>query len=372
MLENIIVTYHKNKDMLLYVVGRLLETTSENVEIVIIGNNVNRSELDFEIPYSRCHYYQIYDNIQYPKAINLGVSYCEGELITFVDADVFPQKGWYDALKTKFNSSEKIGAVGAKLVNPQNNRILDYGIAYTYYNGTHPMMGLPVNHPLASFDYKFQAVCSAILMTSKSLFLKCGGMDEELPYLYTDCDYCMRLRDNGYESWVCSTSIAYHKGNTSPNNSKSDFSYLKHDARGIFAMKRFPTIINDFWEWFEKSAGYFLSTHTLFCREYVLLNYSTTYERTKYYDYIENLLNIKLLDKVELPEITRDVNHIILYDKMPFSYIDMSMSIVFFVDRFTALFNNSMIYCLRNISNDIVIDRHGNIATLLEIASGQI
>ena len=192
MIESIIITYHKNKDMLLFCIKKELETTPDNVEIVVIGNNANHAELDIEIPFQRCHYYKIYDNIQYPRAINLGVSYCKGELITFVDADIFPRTGWYDALKEKFYSSEKIGAVGAKLINPQNDRILDYGIAYTYFNGTHPMMGLKSEHPLASVDYKFQAICSAILMTSKSLFNECGGMDEELPYLYTDCDYCMR------------------------------------------------------------------------------------------------------------------------------------------------------------------------------------
>ncbi|MFR5953680.1 MAG: hypothetical protein ACLUGQ_08370 [Coprococcus sp.] len=49
MKESIIITYHKNKDMLLFCLNRLLKTTPDDVEILIIGNNVNRAELDEDI-----------------------------------------------------------------------------------------------------------------------------------------------------------------------------------------------------------------------------------------------------------------------------------------------------------------------------------
>lgn len=56
MKESIIITYHKNKDMLLYCLDRILKTTPNEVEILIIGNNINKSELDIDIPNSRCKY----------------------------------------------------------------------------------------------------------------------------------------------------------------------------------------------------------------------------------------------------------------------------------------------------------------------------
>ena len=68
MNQSIIITYHKNKDMLMFCVNRLLKTVPEDVEIFIIGNNVNQAELDFNIDNPRCKYYKIYKNLQYPKA----------------------------------------------------------------------------------------------------------------------------------------------------------------------------------------------------------------------------------------------------------------------------------------------------------------
>ena len=93
MKESIIITYHKNKDMLLYCLDRILKTTPNEVEILIIGNNINKSELDIDIPNSRCKYLKYPQNLQYPKALNLAVKQCDSEIITFVDSDIFVWDG---------------------------------------------------------------------------------------------------------------------------------------------------------------------------------------------------------------------------------------------------------------------------------------
>lgn len=147
MKESIIITYHKNKDMLLFCLNRILKTTPDNVEILIIGNNVNKAELDVNISNSRCKYLKYFQNLQYPKALNIAVEQCMGEIITFVDADIFVLDGWYEALYKTFTNSDKIGVAGAKLINPLTNRIIDYGIMYSKYNAAHTMMGLLYNHP---------------------------------------------------------------------------------------------------------------------------------------------------------------------------------------------------------------------------------
>ena len=67
MKESIIITYHKNKDMLLFCLKHLLKTTPDGVEILIIGNNVNRAELDVTISDPRCRYLKFYHNLQYPQ-----------------------------------------------------------------------------------------------------------------------------------------------------------------------------------------------------------------------------------------------------------------------------------------------------------------
>lgn len=364
MKQSVIVTYHKNKDMLLFCLNRLLKTTPDNVEILIIGNNVNANELEVTMPSPRCRYYKINKNLQYPKALNYAVEKCKGEIITFVDADIFVWDGWYEALTKTFLSKNNIGVAGAKLINPLNNRILDFGIMYSRYNAAHTMMGLLYDHPLAMSDRKVQTVCSAIMMTTKSLYHQVGGMDEDIPYSYTDCDYCFRLRDIGYETWVSANACAYHKGGTDPNNSKSNFSYYRLDAKGMYGMKDYSKIMYDNYEWYKTCADYFKKNYPLKIHQYVLLDFTTLYDRESFHKMITELLDITLLDIVETPNSIRDNEHIVLYNNVSFNYIDLITPIIYFVDTFVSLFENRLWFELRDISSDIVIDRHGNILPL--------
>lgn len=368
MKQSIIITYHKNKDMLLFCLERLLKTVPDEVEIFIIGNNVNSEELDITISNPRCKYYKINQNIQYPKALNLSVEKCSGEIITFVDADIFVWEGWYEALLKTYLSSDNIGAVGAKLINPLTNRILDFGIMYSRFNAAHTMMGLLYNHPLAEHDRKVQTVCSAILMTSKTLYQRIGGMDEDIPYSYTDCDYCFRLRDIGYETWVASNAIAYHKGGTDPNNSKSNFSYYRLDAKGMYGMKDYSKIIYDNAEWYHISSEYFLQTYPLKVHQYLMLDFTTLYNRKTFYQMIEKCLSIQFLDIIECPNSIRDNEHIVLYNDSSFRFIDCITPILYFVDTFVSLFNNELWFHMRDIQYDLVVDRHGNILPMYLIA----
>ena len=371
MKHSIVITYHKNKDMLLYCLARILKTTPDYVEIIIVGNNADSKELDFSIDNPRCRFYKFYSNIQYPKAINIGVSKCKGEIVTFVDADIFVWEGWYESLYKCLSSKSNIGAVSSKLINPLNNRILDFGIMYSRFNAAHTMMGLKYNHPLTMQDRKAQTLCSAILMTPKHIFDMVGGLDEEIPYSYTDCDYCLRIRDIGYESWVAHSSCAFHKGSTSSNNSKSQFSYYRLDAKGIYGMKDYAKFKYDIWDWYKISSNFLLGKKINIASKYLLIDLSTMYNRREYYDMISNNLNIEFYDIVEKPDNCRDNNHIVLYDTISFNYIDLNTPIVYFVDTFVSLFNNELWFSLRNIDKDLVFDRHGNIMLLKDIAENK-
>lgn len=356
--------------MLMYCLKKLVETTPEDIEIIIVGNNVDHGELDFEINLPKCIYYKIYENIQYPKAINFGVDHSSGEIVTFVDADIFVWDHWYESLLELLLSSPKIGAVGAKLINPHNQRILDFGIMYSYFNSAHTLMGARYDHPLAMTDRKVQAICSAILMTKKSVFYEVGGLDEEIPYAYTDCDYCIRLSEHGYENMVSANACAYHKGGTSQINSKTNFSYYHSDAKGIFAMKNYHNLHYDLNDWYETACNYAKQTYINIAKKYFLIDMSTMYDRHHYYDLIAAGLDIEYLDILEKPNTQRDCNHIALHDVISYNYIDLSTPILYFVDTYTSLYNNSLWYDLRNVEKDLVVDRHGNIVPIVYILDG--
>ena len=227
--QSIIIPYHKDKNMITYNIKTLVESVSEDIEIIIVGNNYNTKELEVDFPYKNCRYYKIYQNLYYPKAINYGVSKSEGDIITFCDPDIFIKPGWYEPLLNKINDPS-VGAVSSKLINPCTGRIIDFGMYYSKFNAIHSLIGALPTHPLAQYDRKVQSACSAIMMTKRSLFDFVHGMNNNLPYSHTDMDYCLKLRQAGYDTWVIAESEVYHKGSSDNNNSKSyAFNYLNAD-----------------------------------------------------------------------------------------------------------------------------------------------
>ena len=366
--QSIIIPFHRDRDMLMFSLKTLFQTIPDDVEVIVVGNNSNYNEIDFEISDPRCTYYKINDNLFYPGAVNYGVSKSHGDLLTICDPDVFYLANWYEPLKNKLRTTSA-GAVSCKLINPCNNRILDFGVYYAKYNAVHSTTGLLHDHPLAGKDRIVQSACSAVLMTTRELFDQVDGMDKDLPFAYTDFDFCLKLYELGHPTIVVADSEVYHKGSTDPDNSKyHSFGYLRSDCKGMFYANDFHRMKLDFYKWFMITYEYFRQRHKGYPRKYFLIDMSTVYSREDYYQVLTDRLDLEFLDRHIIPVKTRNPSNISLHQSVDFDFITLNTPILFFVDTFCSLFNNSLWFKMRNISHDIVIDRHGNILPLDEIA----
>lgn len=369
MKQSIIIPYHKDKKMIQYNIKTLISTLPKDIEIIIVGNNYNEDELDISFPYENCRYYKIKENLYYPRAINYGVAHSSGDIITFYDPDVFALPNWYAPLLA-YIEKPSVGAVSSKLINPCTGRIIDFGMYYSEFNAIHSLINAKPDHPLAQYDRKVQSACSAILMTRRDLYDSVGGMNNNLPYAYTDMDYCLKLKAIGYETWVVAASEMYHKGNSDNSNSKSyAFKYLNADSKGQFYADNRKRFEVDFEQWFLTTWNFFKSHHTDYPSKYMLLDFSTMYNRQDYYR-IFSTLGITLMDKQVITMSLRDCANIYLHQTTPFGLLDLQTPILYFVDIFTSLSDNAFWFKNRDISNDIVIDRHGNVCALAELIRG--
>lgn len=86
--QSIIMPYHRNKDMLLYTTSLLERIISPEVEIIIVGNNNNPSELDVKLS-ERFTYLKYNQSMLYSKSVNAGVAFASGEIITLCDQDIY-------------------------------------------------------------------------------------------------------------------------------------------------------------------------------------------------------------------------------------------------------------------------------------------
>lgn len=367
MRQSIIIPYHKDREMILYNVRSLISTVPECVEIIIVGNNYNSEELEVQFSYPNCQFYSIEKNLYYPKAINYGVSKSSGDIITFFDPDAFALPGWYEPLM-KHLSETNVGAVSSKLINPCNGRIIDFGMYYSKFNAIHSLINVMPDHPLAQNNRKVQSACSAVLMTTRTLFDSVGGMNNDLPYAYTDMDYCLKIKEKGYDTWVIADSTVYHKGSSDKNNSKSySFNYLNADSKGLFYASNYNRFTEDYQKWFRVTWDFFRKHHAEYPIEFMMLDFTTIYNKEDYYKTLKDL-GIIIMDKQIIQLSIRDLTDITLHQLVPFNLIDLLSPILYFVDTFISLINNDLWFLHRDISRDVVVDRHGNFYSLTEIA----
>lgn len=93
----------------------------DDIEVIVVGNNYSTNKLDITLP-DNIHYYKIYENLFYPRAIIYGVSKASGEIITFCDPDTFFFDDCYTPLYKTLLRDDNIGAVSSKLINPLTDR----------------------------------------------------------------------------------------------------------------------------------------------------------------------------------------------------------------------------------------------------------
>ena len=249
----IIIPFHKNIEMLKLSIHTLEDSIiGDKPQIIIIGNNNNANELNFmDNEFSQYDVYKIPQNLFWPGAINYGAKQTDKDYLLFCDPDLFYTEGWLDNLIDCYNRHENAGVVSAKIINPLNNRIMDFGMGYNYFNTIHIGKELPINHPTTLKDRKVQAACGAVFLTSHRLFNKVDGIDTTMPYIYCDNDYSVKIAEWGYETWVASRSVVYHKGNTDAHNSKyENFKYLREDSKAAFYAKNRDRIRIDISECF--------------------------------------------------------------------------------------------------------------------------
>lgn len=362
MKQSIIIPYYKNKQELYFSLDLLFRDISSAIEIIIVANNPNPSELD--ISYPNCKILKFGDALLYSKAANIGVQNATGDIITLMDQDIFVTPNWYNALLQKLLSNNNIGAVSSKMINPTNNRILEYGIEYTPYNSAHIAKDMSVNSPLVQQDICVSSACGGVLMTYKSLYNKLGGMDEDMPYICCDCDYTLKLWELGKQVWIVANSVVFHKSFTSNiSGKKSDFSFLENDSRWKFYQKNANRMRYTLDLWMHDTFRYFLSNHKL-KKKYIFINMSSYANITWYTTFIKNNLGIDFYDEYTFRVATRNINTLQIYDYVPYDFINLKASILYFVDSFYSLKNNALWYKMRNSEEDIIVDINGAICTI--------
>jgi len=196
------------------------KTNYANFEVIIADNGSNEEETiqlfnkwkDKEP--NRFRVIRIDIPFNYSKINNIAVREAKGELILLLNNDVeVISKDWITDMAGQA-VREKIGAVGACLLYPDNT-IQHAGVVLG--------IGGVAGHSHKYFDAhdygyfsrlklisNYSAVTAACLMVRKTIFEEVGGLEEKLQVAFNDIDFCLKIRQKGYYNVFLPHVKLYH------------------------------------------------------------------------------------------------------------------------------------------------------------------
>lgn len=153
----------------------------------------------------------------YSALNNRGAKMANGELVLFLNDDTEVCVSEWLTIMVEHAMRPQVGAVGAKLLFP-DGRIQHAGVVL----GVGGTAGHAFRHQrddggsycgLADMVRNCSAVTGACMMVPRSLFMRMGGFDEQLPVEFNDVDLCLRLQGEGYRIVYTPDAVLYHYEN---------------------------------------------------------------------------------------------------------------------------------------------------------------
>jgi O-antigen biosynthesis protein len=214
-------------------------TSYPNYEVIVLNNNsVTKEFFDLMSGYTeqygdkfRC--IEASFPFNFSKLMNVGAAASTGEYILMLNNDVeIIQDDWITRM-VSFAQQKRIGAVGVRLLYPNDNiqhagTIIGLGAAAGHiYVGAYKDNEGYFNCLKLTTNYS--AVTAACLMIRKDVYEEVNGMEEKLEIEYNDVDFCLRIMERGYYNiYVPDVTLYHYESATRGHPHQNKVSYQRH------------------------------------------------------------------------------------------------------------------------------------------------
>lgn len=358
MKNSIIISLDNDYFLVNNFIENLLKSTSfkNKHEIIVVSDGCKNMETfsylqKLQEKFSFFHFYEFQNKRGYSVANNYAVSKASGEILTFLNSDVFPQKGSIDVL-VDYIENGRADVVQGLLIFPQNGKVQSTGHLFIESMAPHVYQGKKADDPFVLQEGERQALTTAFLAMRKSIFLQYDGFDECYYNAYEGRELTLKIHNAGGLCLYTPKAVAFHcMGGTRKFISRNE-----SQQKGIFWSRWNTKIKYDLKEYLFPQFTLDMQNHSYFVINCSYLNG---------WGIILQELNISVSDMIEIKD--RFGTNINLYYNLPYNALTYSGPYLFLTNKIDEIRSNQNWIVLRNNPLDLVIDVHGNIERLCNL-----
>jgi GT2 family glycosyltransferase len=184
----------------------LRPTLDSRHEIIVVAHNVDLAAVDGVkvVPYHGAFHFGIMNQ--------RGVQESTGEVLCFLNDDVFPSTpDWLERTLAQAARPE-IGIVGALLLYPDGS-IQHAGVVVDRWHPAHVgrFQKDSTYWPWLRMTREVSAVTGACMTMRRALWDELGGFDVQFPVNYNDIDLCLRAAERGYCILIETKAVLVHE-----------------------------------------------------------------------------------------------------------------------------------------------------------------
>lgn len=215
-----------------------------NVEIIVVDNGSIVKSNDWQQKYPDVKFIRSEQNLGFAGGNNLGIKAAGGDYLFLVNNDTEFTPGLIETLVGVMDANPNVGIISPKIKYFNNKTLIQYA-GYTpmsFYTGRNSCIGLRETDR-GQYDNITgpTAYChGAAMMVRKEAIEKAGVMSESFFLYYEEVDWCEHIKKVGYQPWICTEALIYHKESVSVGKKSKLKEYFMNRNRILFIRRNAP------------------------------------------------------------------------------------------------------------------------------------
>lgn len=338
-VENLLLTESLQNDSELVIVS----DGCANIQTIDYLKKLSEKSFPIKIIYNKT-------KLGYGKSNNIGVEHSQGDILVFLNSDVFPIRNSIHNLVSYLEENRATtGAVQGLLIYPQTNKVQSAGHLFLDLQNAHVYQYSDIHKEVIYKCSERQALTSAFCAIPRDIFIKNGRFNEYYYNAYEGFELTLKINNSGLKCIYYPEAIAYHIGGGTRNSMD-----ISETQQGKYFIQNWGDIIST------DIDKYILPqlNEEILSKMYsgVILSHLNGWEN------ILQKLNFSINGYVYRPH-SGEAN---LYNLFPYSFLNFGGNYLFITESINDISKNYNWIKNRNNPNDIVIDLHGNVIKLQE------